>query len=103
MWNNFVFLAKEKLSVELIQNYNDDPDFEDLMNFVQEEVKAQSRMASWRFFLFENVSAFSSNVADYPITIIWIGPKICISIAANLIWIFVDVEYLTPAARTGDL
>lgn len=39
MWNQFIALAKEKLSLELIRSYNDDPDFEDLMNFVQEEVK----------------------------------------------------------------
>lgn len=37
MWNEFVSAAKQKLSIQMIKNYNDDSDLADLMNFVQEE------------------------------------------------------------------
>lgn len=37
-WNDFEATAKEKLTMELIKNYNEDPDLNDFVNFVQEEV-----------------------------------------------------------------
>ncbi|KRY20355.1 Tetraspanin-5 [Trichinella patagoniensis] len=39
MWPHFLHLAKEKLSVKLIQRYFDDPDLQDIIDFMQKKFK----------------------------------------------------------------
>ncbi|KRZ45717.1 Tetraspanin-33 [Trichinella pseudospiralis] len=39
MWPYFLRLAKEKLSVKLIQRYFDDPDLQDIIDFIQKKFK----------------------------------------------------------------
>jgi len=38
MWKDFETAATKTLSIELVKNYNEDPDLRDFLNFVQEEV-----------------------------------------------------------------